>query len=202
MLILSHVLVRAYDYRYKAEDEEQNLRERTWTLNSDVDDFAKGAAVSVGARFHIQRASAPSDDDCAGHSLDHPSPPNPFFVAILVKTKRECLWYVSLYLNDSRLFNYSQIHALVARGSVILAEHRAGERDFSQGTYAAHHSDTYRAIMCFIYLATQTILSKIPPNNSKLTYVWEQYLFHYVSEDGITYLVMADDSVGRRVIHL
>ena len=47
--------------------------------------------------------------------------------------------------------------------------------------------------------ATQTILSKIPPNNSKLTYVWEQYLFHYVSEGGYIYLVMADDSAGRYV---
>jgi len=73
----------------------------------------------------------------------------------------------------------SLIHALVAKGSVILAEHQAGKRDFSQ--------------------ATQTILSKIPPNNSKLTYVWEQYLFHYISEGGFTYLVMADDSAGRRM---
>ncbi|KAJ3862804.1 VAMP/synaptobrevin-like protein [Lentinula novae-zelandiae] len=71
------------------------------------------------------------------------------------------------------------IHALVAQGPTILAEHKAGSRDFSQ--------------------ATQTILSKIPPNNSKLTYVWEQYLFHYVSEGGFTYLVMADDSAGRRM---
>jgi hypothetical protein len=37
-----------------------------------------------------------------------------------------------------------------------------------------------------------------PPNDSKLTYVWEQCLFHYVSEGGFTYLVMADDSVGRQ----
>ncbi|KAJ7621317.1 VAMP/synaptobrevin-like protein [Roridomyces roridus] len=73
----------------------------------------------------------------------------------------------------------SLIHALVARGSVILAEHQAGKRDFSQ--------------------ATQTILSKIPPNDSKLTYVWEQYFFHYVSEGGFTFLVMADDSAGRRM---
>ncbi|KAI9511976.1 vesicle-associated membrane protein [Russula earlei] len=73
----------------------------------------------------------------------------------------------------------SLIHALVAQGSTILAEHQAGKRDFSQ--------------------ATQTILSKIPPNNSKLTYVWEQYLFHYISEGGFTYLVMADDSAGRRM---
>ncbi|KAI0057174.1 VAMP/synaptobrevin-like protein [Artomyces pyxidatus] len=73
----------------------------------------------------------------------------------------------------------SLIHALVAQGSTIMAEHQAGKRDFSQ--------------------ATQTILSKIPPNNSKLTYVWEQYLFHYISEGGFTYLVMADDSAGRRM---
>jgi len=73
----------------------------------------------------------------------------------------------------------SLIHALVARGTIILAEHQAGKRDFSQ--------------------ATQTILSKIPPNNSKLTYVWENYLFHYVSEGGFTFLVMADDSAGRRM---
>lgn len=63
------------------------------------------------------------------------------------------------------------------------------------------------------FTATETILSKIPPNDrfvslaielriltwlgSKLTYVWEQYLFHYVSEGGYTYLVMADDAAGR-----
>ncbi|KAJ7220637.1 VAMP synaptobrevin-like protein [Mycena pura] len=73
----------------------------------------------------------------------------------------------------------SLIHALVARGSVILAEHQAGKRNFSQ--------------------ATEKILSKIPPNDSKLTYVWEEYLFHYISEGGFTYLVMADDSAGRRM---
>ncbi|KAJ7100735.1 VAMP synaptobrevin-like protein [Mycena belliarum] len=73
----------------------------------------------------------------------------------------------------------SLIHALVSRGTTILAEHQAGKQNFSS--------------------ATATILSKIPPNDSKLTYVWEQYLFHYVSEGGYTYLVMADDSAGRRM---
>ncbi|KAF7369185.1 VAMP/synaptobrevin-like protein [Mycena venus] len=73
----------------------------------------------------------------------------------------------------------SLIHALVARGSTILAEHQAGKRNFSQ--------------------ATEKILSKIPPNDSKLTYVWEEFLFHYISEGGFTYLVMADDSAGRRM---
>nr|GAT50778.1 predicted protein [Mycena chlorophos] len=73
----------------------------------------------------------------------------------------------------------SLIHGLVARGSTILAEHQAGKRNFSQ--------------------ATEKILSKIPPNDSKLTYVWEEFLFHYISESGYTYLVMADDSAGRRM---
>ncbi|KIM59887.1 hypothetical protein SCLCIDRAFT_1217334 [Scleroderma citrinum Foug A] len=74
----------------------------------------------------------------------------------------------------------SLLHALVARGTVVLAEYQAASgRDFSN--------------------ATQTILSKIPPNNSKLTYAWDQYLFHYISEGGFVYLVMADDAAGRKV---
>ncbi|KAL4079936.1 synaptobrevin-domain-containing protein [Scleroderma yunnanense] len=74
----------------------------------------------------------------------------------------------------------SLLHALVARGTVVLAEYQAASgKDFSH--------------------ATQTILSKIPPNNSKLTYAWEQYLFHYISEGGFVYLVMADDAAGRKV---
>ncbi|KAG6331739.1 hypothetical protein ID866_7350 [Astraeus odoratus] len=75
----------------------------------------------------------------------------------------------------------SLLHALVARGTVILAENQIpGARDFSH--------------------ATQTILSKIPPNDSKLTYAWEQYLFHYISEGGFVYLVMADESAGRVIL--
>ncbi|KAF9235481.1 VAMP synaptobrevin-like protein [Melanogaster broomeanus] len=74
----------------------------------------------------------------------------------------------------------SLLTALVARGSTVLAEYQApGGRDFTH--------------------ATQTILSKIPPNNSKLTYAWEQYLFHYISDGGIIYLVMAQDSAGRKM---
>ncbi|EIW75548.1 VAMP synaptobrevin-like protein [Coniophora puteana RWD-64-598 SS2] len=74
----------------------------------------------------------------------------------------------------------SLLHALVARGSVILAEHQGpGDRNFSH--------------------AAQTVLSKIPPNNSKLTYVWQEYLFHYIADNGYIYLVMADDAAGRKM---
>ncbi|KAF9420905.1 Vesicle-associated membrane protein [Entomortierella beljakovae] len=46
---------------------------------------------------------------------------------------------------------------------------------------------------------TEAILEKIPPNNSKLTYVYDRYLFHYICEDGLIYMCMADDSFGRRI---
>ncbi|ORX36691.1 synaptobrevin-domain-containing protein [Kockovaella imperatae] len=74
----------------------------------------------------------------------------------------------------------SLIHALVARGTTVLAEHATGGAELKPA-------------------AQITILSKIPPNNSKLTYVWQDRLIHYVSSDGVIYLVMADDSVGRRM---
>ncbi|RHZ63262.1 hypothetical protein Glove_330g35 [Diversispora epigaea] len=73
----------------------------------------------------------------------------------------------------------SLIYGLVARGSVILAEYTNSSGNFTQ--------------------VTQAILEKIPPNNSKLTYVYDRYLFHYICEDGLTYMCMADDSFGRRI---
>ncbi|KAI8325964.1 synaptobrevin domain-containing protein [Martensiomyces pterosporus] len=71
------------------------------------------------------------------------------------------------------------IYALVARGPIILAEHSNTTGNFQQ--------------------VTQAILEKIPPNDSKLTYVYDRYLFHYISEGGIVYLCMADDKFGRRI---
>ncbi|KAI7846867.1 vesicle-associated membrane protein [Circinella umbellata] len=73
----------------------------------------------------------------------------------------------------------SLIYGVVAHGPTILAEHTNSTGNF--GT------------------VTQAILEKIPPNNSKLTYVYDRYLFHYICEDGIIYMCMADDSFGRRI---
>jgi vesicle-associated membrane protein 7 len=108
----------------------------------------------------------------------------------------------------------------VAHGSTILAEHQAGKRDFSQGMLTFFFWLYWkRSITDKLCAATQTILSKIPPNDrcgiricnvyfkmlinrhSKMTYVWEQYLFHYISDGGFTYLVMADDSAERFVTY-
>lgn len=71
------------------------------------------------------------------------------------------------------------IYALVARGSTILAEHATSTGNFTT--------------------VSQNILEKIPPGSSKLTYVYDKYLFHYIAEDGVIFLCMAEEDFGRRV---
>ncbi|GJN93147.1 hypothetical protein Rhopal_006194-T1 [Rhodotorula paludigena] len=73
----------------------------------------------------------------------------------------------------------SLLTALVARDDVILASH-----DTKGGQYSN---------------ACQSILSKIPPNDSKLTYAADQILIHYQKKDRVVALVVADDTAGRRV---
>ncbi|KAJ3056226.1 Vesicle-associated membrane protein [Rhizophlyctis rosea] len=71
------------------------------------------------------------------------------------------------------------IYGLVSRGAIILAEHATTTGNFTT--------------------VTQHILEKIPEGDSKMTYVYDRYLFHYVQRDGIIYLCLADDTFGRRV---
>lgn len=94
-------------------------------------------------------------------------------------TALEILRHPTADSRSSTVTTMSLIHAVVSRSTLIIAEHSADKRDFSQ--------------------ALQTILPKIPLNDSKLTYAWEEYLFHYVSEGGIIYLVIADAAAGRRI---
>ncbi|KAI9297224.1 synaptobrevin-domain-containing protein [Neoconidiobolus thromboides FSU 785] len=71
------------------------------------------------------------------------------------------------------------IYSLVARGAVILSEFASSTGNFSS--------------------VTQTILEKIPEGDSKLTYVYDKFLFHYISEKGVIFLCMADEEFGRRI---
>ncbi|TPX37730.1 hypothetical protein SmJEL517_g00480 [Synchytrium microbalum] len=73
------------------------------------------------------------------------------------------------------------IYGLVARGSVLLAEHCASTGNYQ--TVVTH------------------ILEKIPDDgqNSKMTYVYDRYLFHYIKRDGLVYMCLADDVFGRRI---
>uniref|UniRef100_A0A3Q7HSH2 Longin domain-containing protein n=1 Tax=Solanum lycopersicum TaxID=4081 RepID=A0A3Q7HSH2_SOLLC len=72
------------------------------------------------------------------------------------------------------------LYALVARGSVVLAEQSGTSTNAST-------------------IARQ-ILEKIPGNNdSNASYSQDRYIFHVKRTDGLTVLCMADDSAGRRI---
>lgn len=47
---------------------------------------------------------------------------------------------------------------------------------------------------------TRVLLNKIGSDtDGKMSYVYDQFCFHYIVEDGITYLCMTDDPARRRV---
>jgi len=71
------------------------------------------------------------------------------------------------------------IYSLVARQDAVLAEY------------------TLPGLTGNFSTVTRVILGKIPPEDGKLSYVYDKYLFHYVVSDGITYLCMADERMGR-----
>lgn len=43
------------------------------------------------------------------------------------------------------------------------------------------------------------LLAKIPAENSRMSYVYDKYVFHYIVDEQITYLCMADEEFKRRV---
>eukprot|EP00478_Filoreta_tenera_P001358 GABV01001379.1.p1 GENE.GABV01001379.1~~GABV01001379.1.p1 ORF type:complete len:239 (+),score=93.91 GABV01001379.1:138-854(+) len=72
------------------------------------------------------------------------------------------------------------LFALVARGTTVLVEH------ISSGL-----SGNFSTV-------TSVLLQKIPSDsNSKMSYVYDKHLFHYVVSNGMTYLCMTDEETGR-----
>ncbi|KAJ3414423.1 Vesicle-associated membrane protein [Chytridiales sp. JEL 0842] len=72
------------------------------------------------------------------------------------------------------------IYMCIAKpGAVILAEHATTTGNFTT--------------------ITQHILEKIPEGDSKMTYVYDRYLFHYMQRNNIIYMCLADDGFGRRI---
>ena len=63
------------------------------------------------------------------------------------------------------------VYALVSRSKCVLAEYTATSGNFPT--------------------VTRVLLAKIPETDSKMSYVYDSHVFHYVVEDGITYLCMA-----------
>eukprot|EP00161_Ancyromonas_sigmoides_P025470 TRINITY_DN8531_c0_g3_i1.p2 TRINITY_DN8531_c0_g3~~TRINITY_DN8531_c0_g3_i1.p2 ORF type:complete len:258 (-),score=67.48 TRINITY_DN8531_c0_g3_i1:165-938(-) len=71
------------------------------------------------------------------------------------------------------------IYSLVARGPTVLAEFTTTSGNFTT--------------------VTRRILDKIPSNDAKMSYAYDRHVFHYVVEDGIVYMCMADEAFARRV---
>jgi len=72
------------------------------------------------------------------------------------------------------------VYALVSRQKTVLAEYTA--------TSATGNFPT----------VTRMLLSKIPTLDGKMTYVYDDYVFHYVVESGICYLCMSDEKNKHR----
>lgn len=72
------------------------------------------------------------------------------------------------------------LYSVVARGTTILAKYASCTGNFDE--------------------VTENILTKIPPQNDKLTYSQGQYLFHYICENNIIYMCTTD-AVSNQYIH-
>ncbi|XP_071787470.1 vesicle-associated membrane protein 7-like [Asterias amurensis] len=69
------------------------------------------------------------------------------------------------------------LYATIARGTTVLANFAACHGNFTE--------------------VTNQILPKVPPENTKLTYSHDSYLFHYISDERIVYLCITDDEFER-----
>ncbi|CAH7677038.1 synaptobrevin-domain-containing protein [Phakopsora pachyrhizi] len=74
----------------------------------------------------------------------------------------------------------SILYALVAHGTRVLTEHTIdSSQNFSK--------------------ASSTILSKLPPNDSRLTYSADEYLFHYIKKDDSVFMCMSEGTSDRKI---
>jgi len=72
------------------------------------------------------------------------------------------------------------LYALVCRGKTVLAEHTSVSGNFPT--------------------ITRVLLAKISDKeDGKMSYVYDQHVFHYIVENGLTYMCMCDDLTKRRV---
>lgn len=65
------------------------------------------------------------------------------------------------------------LYSVVCRGTVILAKYASCAGNFAE--------------------VTEQIITKIPPQDDKLTYSHGNYLFHYICENRVVYMCITDD---------
>jgi len=70
-------------------------------------------------------------------------------------------------------------YALIANGRAVLTECSTSKGNFPQ--------------------VTRQLLNKIPPKDDKISYIYDSHVFHYVVENKITFLCMADEEVDQTI---
>ena len=74
-------------------------------------------------------------------------------------------------------------YCLIARGTIVLTENTTRSGNFTT--------------------VTRVLLGKInPASDGKMSYIYDDYVFHYMVEDGLTYLCLADEQQKRRIPYL
>eukprot|EP00573_Skeletonema_grethae_P010343 CAMPEP_0201696392 /NCGR_PEP_ID=MMETSP0578-20130828/8067_1 /ASSEMBLY_ACC=CAM_ASM_000663 /TAXON_ID=267565 /ORGANISM="Skeletonema grethea, Strain CCMP 1804" /LENGTH=223 /DNA_ID=CAMNT_0048182383 /DNA_START=182 /DNA_END=853 /DNA_ORIENTATION=- len=73
------------------------------------------------------------------------------------------------------------VYALVSRQKTVLAEH------------------TTTSVTGNFPTVTRVLLAKIPPSDGRMIYNYDDYVFHYVVENGICFLCMSDEKNRHRV---
>lgn len=71
------------------------------------------------------------------------------------------------------------VYALISRKKNVLAEYTASTGNFPT--------------------VTRVLLSKIPEQDSKMSYVYDKHVFHFIVDNGVTFLCMSDEQMKRRI---
>lgn len=162
-------------------------------------------SVALGGCWPCHRiATSPS----AMTSSQRTVSPSVHISGLLCSSYHHCWWLCT----SAHSQTMSLIHALVARGTTVLAEHAATTGELKPGPSLRPlcHTQTDHPqppkSPSFPRSRQTTRSSRVRPDGTPceggvltVSDVWQDRLIHYVSSDGIIYLVMADDSVGRRM---
>lgn len=71
------------------------------------------------------------------------------------------------------------VYSLIARKKSVLAEYTSSTGNFPT--------------------VTRVLLAKIPEQDGKMSYVYDKHVFHYIVDQGMTFLCMSDENTKRRI---
>ena len=96
------------------------------------------------------------------------------------------------------------IYALIARGKTVLAEFTGAMGNFPQitrvllGKVGFLYRLTFASLRRFGSHAAPVELQIQVDRDGKMTYMYDNHVFHYVVEEGIIYMAMCDDGDGQQ----